>query len=107
VSDTIINSGGVQGVVGGITKITTINKGASQYVRADGVAIDTIIHDGGKQMIRDISSLSINTTVCKGGTLDIENGAVAKKLKVKSGGKVVNHDVDTDLQLPVFFSPPF
>ena len=47
-------------VMGGIAKITAINKGAHQIVRDNGVAIDTIVYDGGRQKLRDISSLSID-----------------------------------------------
>lgn len=82
---TVIHSGGTQTVSGGLqTKIVQDENGEyyTKSASAQGIAEHTIIHEGGKQIVKT-NGIVYNTKV-NGGTLDISN-ASAYDTNVKSG----------------------
>ncbi|QWU26779.1 calcium-binding autotransporter Cah [Escherichia coli] len=90
--DTLIYAGGDQSVHGRALN-TTLNSGY-QYVHKDGLALNTVINEGGWQVVKAGGAVG-NTTINQNGELRVHAGGEATAVTQNTGGALVTSTAAT------------
>ncbi|WP_093730102.1 AIDA repeat-containing protein [Succiniclasticum ruminis] len=92
-SNTSVNSGGVQDVLSGGTAIsTTVNDGGTAQVSAGGTMSNTTVNGGGVQNVNYDGTANYTTVSGSNATQNVNSGGRASNITVGSGGMQVVFD---------------